>query len=142
MVMSDILLEINQRQWADPVYQSNVSEHYWVSQHITWVDDSAFVVQSEAPLFVEAVSKRCSISLMSWQKGELLSPRCSIPLMYGQGKTAIIMTFQGKDAGKYKRKFEQEHGHQLHLLTEHFGLTKVPIVMHYKHYRRFLSAWR
>ncbi len=57
MVMSDILLEINQRQWADPVYQSNVSEHYWVSQNITWVDDSAFVVQSEAPVFVEAVSK-------------------------------------------------------------------------------------
>lgn len=131
MMMAEILHEINRRQWEDPVFQSNVSDDLCVSQNITWVDDSAFVVQADAPCFVDQVAKMVHHII------DVMAER-GVSLSFGQGKTAIIMQFQGKDAGKYKRQFESEHGSHLHLLTEHFGLTKVPVVNHYKHLGGFL----
>ena len=131
MVMADILHEINRRQWEDPVFPSDVHEDHCISQNITWVDDSAFVVQTEAPCFVDQVAK------MMHHIIDVMAER-GVALSYGQGKTAIIMTFQGKDAGRFKRKFEAEHGSHLQIFTEHFGLTKVPVVTHYKHLGGFL----
>ena len=132
MLMADILHEINRRQCDDPVYQSNVCDDSYISQNITWVDDSAFVVQADAPQFVSQVTKLMHHII------DVMAER-GVALSFGQGKTAIILTFQGKEAGQYKRKFEQEQGHQLHVLTEHFGLTKVPVVTHYKHLGGFLT---
>ena len=129
--MADILHEINRRQWEDPVFDGNVCGDLCVSQNITWVDDSAFVVQAEASSFVDHVTK------MMHHIIDVMAER-GVALSYGQGKTAIIMTFQGKESGQYKRKFEKEQGHHLHVVTEHFGLTKVPVVTHYKHLGGFL----
>lgn len=131
MLMADILHEINRRQWEDPVFQGNVCDDLYISQNITWVDDSAFVVQSGAPQFVDQVTKLVHHIV------DVMAER-GVALSFGQGKTAVILTFQGKEAGKYKRKFEQERGQQLHVITEHFGLTKVPVVTHYKHLGGFL----
>ena len=61
-----------------------------------------------------------------------------LTLSFGQGKTAVMLSFNGRCAAQAKRQCEEQYHGELVFLTEHFGLTRVPIVQHYRHLGGFL----
>ena len=60
-------------------------------------------------------------------------------LSIGPGKTAAILTYRGKHGPQERRRMEQECKEGLPVLTEHRGITVVPVVSHCKHLGGFLT---
>ena len=130
MLMSHILGEINDRvlkEWGP----SEMEDVLHLSRNATWVDDSVFVVHSETDTFVPKVI---------WMLQTIVDVMVEhgVTLSYGQGKTAVLMNFQGKGSESQRRWFEETYKGQISFLTEHYGLTTVPVVGHYKHLGGFL----
>ena len=124
--MAQILDTIHQRAGEAGIHLQTKSPAGDSTFCVTWVDDVALAVMEEADQLVAATSQLVSIVMdVTIEHGMRMS--------YGQGKTAVILEFRGKKARQSRQKCEKELGDHLTILSEHEGMTKVPLVTHYKH---------
>ena len=125
-IMTQILDTIHQRAGEAGIHLQTKSPAGDSTFCVTWVDDVALAVMEEADQLVAATSQLVSIVMdVTIEHGMRMS--------YGQGKTAVILEFRGKKARQSRQKCEKELGDHLTILSEHEGMTKVPLVTHYKH---------
>lgn len=130
MVMAHILHEVNERLNAI----AHIGDHDDGSQridNITWVDDTAFAVTGNADDFIDKV-------IFVLQTVIDVMAEHGLKLSFGQGKTAVMLSFNGRKAAQARRLCDEQYRGELVFLTEHFGLTAVPIVQHYRHLGGFL----
>ena len=126
VLMAVILGEINDRLCSQQVYVTMPHQDITISQNVTWVDDSAFLIQCPAEeLHAKITAVMSTILDVMTEHGLALS--------FGPGKTAVIADFHGPKAQASRSKFEQETKGEIAVLSEHLPLVKVPVVQHYKH---------
>ena len=130
MVMAHVLQDINHRLEAITHAAEHIENPQPVS-NITWVDDTALAVTGGADDFIDKV-------LIVLQTVIDVMAEHGLKLSFGQGKTAVMLSFNGRRAAQAKRQCDEQYRGELVFLTEHFGLTKVPIVQHYRHLGGFL----
>ena len=130
MVMSHVLHEINFRL-AAVVHAVEGNSEATAVDNVTWVDDVALAVTATADGFIDRV-------LLVLQTVVDVMAEHGLTLSFGQGKTAVMLSFNGRHAAQAKRQCEDQYHGELAFLTEHFGLTRVPIVQHYRHLGGFL----
>ena len=93
---------------------------------MSWVDDVALAITTDAETVVAHTSHLLSIVMdVTLEHG--------LQMLYGQGKTAVILDFRGTGAQACRQRCEMDHGGSLLVLSEHGGANSVPMVSHYKH---------
>ena len=100
--------------------------HHQVANSVAWVDDMVFRVACEADQLMQEVAK---ISANVIQ----ICAEHGFSLAMGANKTAVIMEFRGRGATAARQKFEQTCKTHLHVVSEHHGVTQIPVVSFYKH---------
>ena len=126
IILSMVLREINDRLDYENVYDANPGQDILLAQNVTWVDDSAFLIQCHAEdLHAKVTTVLSTIVDVMAEHG--------LQLAYGPGKTAVIMEFQGPRSQQAKQKFEQDTKGVITVLNEHHDAVHVPVVQHYKH---------
>ena len=130
MVMAHILHEVNERLTAIAHIGDADTDPQRID-NITWVDDTAFAVTGNADDFIDKVI--CVLQTVIDVMAEH-----GLKLSFGQGKTAVMLSFNGRRAAQARRLCDEQYRGELVFLTEHFGLTAVPIVQHYRHLGGFL----
>lgn len=128
--MSHVLHEINFRL-AAVAHAVEGDPDKPVVENVTWVDDIALAVTSTADGFIDRV-------ILVLQTVVDVMAEHGLTLSFGQGKTAVMLSFNGRCAAQAKRQCEEQYHGELAFLTEHYGLTRVPIVQHYRHLGGFL----
>ena len=134
LLMARILRQIHERALYEgiPLGLEKSSQGVATSDCVTWVDDVAFSVCSTADGIVKKVTHLVAII-------QDIMIEHGMELTYGAGKTAVMFAFHGKGATRARQDFEKAQAGFLHVITEHQGMVKVPVVTHYKHLGGFIS---
>ena len=126
VIMAVILEEINSRLQMHQVYDTTPHPDITISQNVTWVDDSAFLIQSPADSIHNQITVVMSTIL------DVMTEH-GLALSFGPGKTAVMVNFHGPQAHTSRVKFEQDTQGEVLVMNEHLPSVKVPVVPHYKH---------
>ena len=133
LLMARVLatLHIRASQAEMPLFPDS-SNDLRVPNCVTWVDDLAISVSGTAD---DVVTR--TMNMLALVRDVMLE--YGLQLSFGAGKTAAMITFHGKGAGKARQSFENRQDDRLTILTEHQGAAQVPIVTHYKHLGGFIT---
>ena len=131
LIMSVILQEIQDRLMEDNIYPTVPNDNVTLAPSLTWVDDTVFLVQSEAAELCGKVEMVLSTVLDVMQEHGL-------QLSFGPNKTAVILEFSGKASKKEKQASEAKYKGAFHVVSEHQPPVKVPIVQHYRYLGGFM----
>ena len=134
LLMARILKTLHERasQAGMPLFPGN-GNGLEASNCVTWVDDIAISITSNADLVVTKMMHTLSLMVQDTML------EFGLQLSYGAGKTAAMVAFYGKGAVKARQSFESTHGDHFSILTEHQGAVRVPVVNQYKHLGGFVT---
>ena len=93
---------------------------------VTWVDDMAFKVETDAASLSQETAKVCATIIQ-------VCTEHGLSLSLGANKTAVLMDFKGAGVTKSRQEFELACPLFLPVITEHDGVVNIPVVQHYKH---------
>ena len=131
VVMATMLKEVHARCEGTDIFQPEAADHIRVDE-VTWVDDLAFVITSDATTLCGKVMHLVSILYD-------VMTEFGFSLSVGQGKTAVMLTFRGPQARKTRIWSEKTFATGMPIVTEHCSTVRIPVVHYYKHLGGFLS---
>ena len=130
-VMATMIQQINDRA-IEKGLLPEVDVQQPLASSVTWVDDLAVIIHSDAESLCERAIHMLAIIID-------VTTEFGFELSYGPGKTAAMLCFRGKRARAARIRCETQFKHGLQVLSEHRPMTCVPIVHYYKHLGGFLS---
>eukprot|EP00435_Cladocopium_sp_Y103_P021751 s2648_g5.t1 len=125
-VMAHLLEKVHERSAEVGIQLVQDTEYGPVSSSVAWVDDLAIGIMVPAEKLVMSTCMVLSILID-------VATEHGLQLSYGKGKTAAMLDFRGKHATKSRQEFEQKCGDVLPIASEHWGITSVPVLGHYRH---------
>ena len=126
-VLETIEMRLNDADLIDPGFESP----YAHAVNLTWVDDAAFAIYSNA-------ADLCSKTAATMEIIITVMLEHGLNLNFGPGKTAILMAYHGRGAVRARQQRERDHPHELQVMSEHLGAIPVLIVGAYKHLGSFI----
>ena len=131
-MMAEILDLLQERLHEAGLLESCRDDQLLHTQMVTWVDDVAFGLTSDATHLCEKTIQAFSIVYETMTE-------FGMTLSFGPGKSAVIMRFAGKHAIQSRQEAEKTYAQHLPVLNEYGPVVKIPIVSHYKHLGGFIT---
>ena len=125
LIVARMLNEINNKLEDAQVFCNCPNDQIALAQNVTWVDDMVFAIHTTADKVAGKTAQVLAEVLQTCTEH-------GFHLTYGQGKTAIMIDFRGKNSQKCRREFETRFKTGMQVLTEYCTVT-VPVVPFYKH---------
>eukprot|EP00435_Cladocopium_sp_Y103_P006955 s3639_g2.t1 len=126
LVMSRILHLVTIRARAENIDLLPFTVQGELSRMVTWVDDLAISIQTDAERLVsQTIQVAAIVQECMLEHG--------LSLSYGAGKSAMMFTFHGKGSTKARQSFEATYKRGVPVLTEYQSVVHIPVVTHYRH---------
>ena len=131
-VLAFVLEDIHQRMAEEGLIQG-MEETSPVACSVTWVDDIAFNIMTDAKELVQRTIQLLSIVVD-------VMTEYGLSLNFGPSKTTAMLTLRGKGSTAAKQDYEAKYKEGMWTLSEHRGACWIATTNHYKHLGGFVTA--